>query len=165
MRRSLPGLKHFRRIPIAIIVFITRTIEMTLKWLSSGETGYVAIDSTTHRIRHFCESNSSLVYLWHTLQQHIFWALLPSILLYDLYKTVPTVSAILLVWLVLVIFLCVYRAEDLLIYQPEQPEDARFNCQGLPDQHRDNLESNKLLDSFQINWIQWSGLKNHEKSL
>ena len=51
---------------------------MAIKWLSSGETGYVAIDSTTHRIRHFCESNSSLVYLWHTLQQHVFWALLPS---------------------------------------------------------------------------------------
>jgi len=57
---------------------------------------------------------------------------------------------------VLVIFLCIYRAEDLLIYQPEQPEDARYNCQGLPDQHRDNLEVNKLLDSFEINWIQSS---------
>lgn len=129
---------------------------MAIKWLSSGETGYVAIDSTTHRIRHFCESNSSLVYLWHTLQQHVFWALLPSTLLYDLYKTQPVTGPILLIWLVLVIFLCIYRAEDLLIYQPEQPEDARYNCQGLPDQHRDNLEGNKLLDSFEINWIQSS---------
>ena len=152
--KRLPGLKQLRRLSIAFVVFVTRTVEMAFKWVSSGETGYAPIDSTTHRIRHFCESNTTVVYLWQIFLQHIFWALLPSILIYDLYKTTPTLNTILLLWLVLVIFLCIYRAEDILIYQPGQPEDARFNCQGLPDQHRDNLEGNKLLDSYQINWIQ-----------
>jgi len=105
-------------------------------------------------VRSFCESNTTFVYLWQTLQQHVFWALLPSILIYDLNQGNGAVSTILLLWLILVIFLCLYRAQDLLIFQPNTPQDARFNCGGLPDQHGANSGKDRILDSYEVNWIQ-----------
>lgn len=156
--RTLPGAKKVQTlITISLLFVINKSVAM-FNWFSSGNTGYTRLDNFSNNISSklpaFCESNSYLVYIFHVIIQHSFWLLLPSVLLYDLYH-----NAALLFLVILVSLLCLYRAQDLLLYQPNAPKDARFNAGALPDKHAANLGANKILDAYEINWIQ----SNHAK--
>jgi len=142
-------------------------------WATSGNTGYTRLDNISNRlcqsgtftclgligrilpnpVLNFFETiafqdDSTFMYIWQEIIQHSFWLMLPVVLLYKIYE-----STFLLFLMIFTCFLCLYKAQDLLLYQPNAPADARFNGGGLPDQHIANLGNNKILDSYEINWI------------
>jgi len=146
--RAIPGAKRIQTLITSVLLFLIKKYQSMFSWATSGNTGYTRLDNFTSKLPSFCQSDSHVVYLLNTIVQHSFWLLLPTVLLYELYK-----STLLLLLVIVVSFLCLYRAQDLLLYQPNAPSDARFNGGGLPDQHPCNLGVNKILDSYEINWV------------
>jgi len=149
--RKLPIIKQVRKFLQLFIALSIKSTAMAVKWITSGETGYQPLDNTARKVSYYFGEGSTFGYLTTQLQQHIFFLLLPCILLYDIFKEAPIASKVLLTLLTIIILICIYRAQDLLIYQPHCPDDARFNAYGLPDMSQ--TTHHKCLNSYEVNWI------------